>query len=190
MRYLILFIIVLLQMNLFSQEVRKDSFAVKSKRKRMDIDMDNIYHRITGDKIIPNQFIELVGRNPKLPIEIKYNKFGEAVRFFIEPSSKKTPNEIISESRAKVGDILEDFHMTSTDGFQLNSQALKGKYVLLYFVSFLDDIHVNKARILDLNQRITDNQLNEAIEFIFVSRNLKQEGTCAIYSGSYEFSYC
>jgi len=121
----------------------------------------------------------------KLNLEEVINKYGEIERYEIDPnivSKEKFTRD--TGKRVKQGEVFLPFVMKSITNKTLDSDKLKGQYILLQFQLSINEPNLIEKPFLEFEKILSE---HKNIQGIFISQSTKKESKDKIGNKSYHF---
>ena len=166
-------ILVLISNQLFSQETTSKIFTIK--KVDTEFNIDKLYNKQTGEKVKKKEFKELIKKNPNLPLERIYDKYGEIIKYYFNPIPSNIKMKRSGNYQPKNGELFPDFVLKTIDNETINLNALKGKLIILRFELFADNFRFKKDEIAELDTKINKSNRQSEIEAIIIFTTQKEE---------------
>jgi len=133
------------------------------------VDYSKIYNKQTGKQIKKKDFLKMVKNNPNLPLEEVIGVKGEIIKYFVNPSQKKT--QLVNNRTKPIskGELFPNFIAKTINKRKIELNQLRGKVVILRFEMEANSFRFKKHEINELDEMI--NQIEnkkEKIEAIII----------------------
>lgn len=170
----ILFIMLSLSIHVCSQKTISTQREVK--RVDTEFSIDKLYNKKTGEKISKEEFINLINKNPNLPLERIFNNSGNVIKYLYNPDNLNSP--IVKNTINKTPGKNENFPnliLTTVNGETIKIEDLKGKMVILRMEMEANSFRFKKHEIEELDKAINETGRKSEIEAIIIFRTSKQD---------------
>ncbi|MGC9355168.1 MAG: hypothetical protein ACP5D9_15080 [Mariniphaga sp.] len=132
------------------------------------------FNKNTGEKISNEEFLEIIHQTPNVYSEPKIDKFGEVEALFIDPTKSGKINNRDTSLRVTPGEEFPPFVMKTMVGQKLNSEKMRGKYILVYSELFLKPPFFNE-NAFNKTVRLINNFREGEIEMILLTERQESE---------------
>lgn len=127
--------------------------TIKVNEKPIAVESNNSYNILTGEKIEQKELNRLIRNNPDVFMEQEFDKYGHFVRFWFNPNKKMgVPTTI---GRTPSGEKFPEFSFTTSEGIEIDSNSLQGKWVIIRFEGYPEDFMFKADEVKDLDEQIT-----------------------------------
>ncbi len=162
----------------YSQETRSVTYSER---------ITNVYNKSTGEKLSNKTLQMLMKEHPGITFEKVFNKYGEIEKYLYNPDSIVIGVGVTRtlEKQTKPGHQFPPFAFTTIDDKLLDSEQLRGSWVLIRFELFvkmsnLEDIEQLNEQIKEIG---SDQKIVPIISFVDSQKTVEE----SFDSGKYQF---
>ncbi len=148
-----------------SQETEKVFGIERTVTKTIDIDLNEVYNKNTGEKMDPEKVVQLIRNNSNIQLEPFFGEDGKVSRFYYFPEASSVIGTVTTD-RIEAGKPFPEFKMKTTEGKIVRLKDLKGKVVILHFG--LDTMRFRYDELENLNTKIDALDKKEDVEALVV----------------------
>ena len=164
-KYFFLSVFVLLFFQGYSQESNqvfsRERTVTRISTRTIDVDLNKVYNKNTGEKMIPEKVEQLIRNNSKIRLEPYYGNDGKVSRFYYFPEAA-SGKKIAATEIIEAGKPFLEFKMKTTEGKMVWLKDLKGKLVVLHFT--LDAMYFRYDELENLDKKINTLYRKEDVE--------------------------
>lgn len=137
--------------------------------------VDKVFNKITGEKVSPEEFRNLIADNPNLLLEPVINKKGDIVKYLYDPNNTNGKYVLPRGMTLTEGTPFPNYELKAVDGKTINFENFKGKMVILRFEMEADSFRFKKHEIAAMDQKINATNREDEIEAVIIFDASKDE---------------
>jgi hypothetical protein len=134
-----------------------------------------ILNKETGKIMNDRELSDLIKENPHIYMEPVVNKFGEIESFTVDPGASNTLSKRDTTKRTPKGGQFPPFIMKSIQNKVLDSEELKGKWILFHFqLEFIKPFFAESA-LKEFNNLVSDLKGSTEMVAIVLTQSSKED---------------
>jgi len=132
---------------------------------------DMVYNKITGQRMSKSAVHKLIKNNPNLQLENVYNKSGEIIKYLYNPENNTNFSKSSAKGSIESGNQIPEFIFKTVQGEKLDSEKLKGKWLIIRFEGFAESFTIKHDELKELHEKIDNSEFKKSIAAIIIFQN-------------------